>query len=348
MAVQHVVCLNTKDGETLSFECSEDESLVEGAAKSGITIPAICKEGNCGTCHGTDATGAYELKSHSNKALPEDAASRGEVLMCRTYPRGDLSVALATDASYLTAEPAPERACKITTNDAIGGGVHRLVLEIIAGENGDIGPSFEPGQYMELEIPDTDTSRAYSLANAPNWEGRLEFLIRLQPNGFFSTWLQNEAASGQVINTKGPEGTFVLQSNQLSPRRFVAGGTGIAPMFSMLRQMAEFAEPHDSCLYFGVNTEKELFSLDEINELKTALPQLRVEVCVWKPEENWDGFIGSPADAFSRDLEQDLAKGVTPIVYLCGPPGLVDATEAVALKHGLSQDNVSCERFLPS
>ncbi|MFC1672522.1 FAD-binding oxidoreductase [Pseudomonadota bacterium] len=348
MTAKHTVSLTTKDGGTLSFECGEDQNLVDSAADAGITLPALCKAGNCGACHGTCTSGDYDLKPHSSEALARDARDRGEILMCRTHPKGDMTVSVEADAAHLTAGPVPERTCTIVANDDIGGQVHRLVLEINADENGDLGPSFEPGQYMELEIPGTETRRAYSLANAPNWEGRLEFLIRLQPEGKFSTWLKNDAQVGQTINTKGPEGTFVLQPGSLNARRFVAGGTGVAPMFSMLQQMAEFQEPHDCCLYFGVNTEKDLFALGEIDRLKAQLPNLRVEVCVWKPEGDWDGFTGSPVDAFARDLKEDLAKGTSPIVYLCGPPGLVDATESAAHDQGLSQDNIFCERFLPT
>jgi len=114
-------------------------------------------------------------------------------------------------------------------------------------------------------------------------------------------------------------------------------------MLSMLRQMAEFGEANDCRLYFGVNTRRDLLCLDEIEALKAALPNLKVDVCVWKPEGDWGGFVGSPVDAFTRDL----AEGPAPEVYLCGPPGLVDATEAAAEKHGVPHDQVFCERFLP-
>ncbi|MBL4692214.1 MAG: oxidoreductase, partial [Magnetovibrio sp.] len=194
----------------------------------------------------------------------------------------------------------------------------------------------------------TDIRRAYSLANAPNWEGILEFLIRIQPNGKFSTWLDQKATVGGTVRIKGPEGTFVIQNGTLNARRFVAGGTGIAPMLSMLRQMAEFQENNESRLYFGVNTEDDLFCLDEIETLKAAMPNLSVIVCVWKPGPNWQGFTGSPVDAFATDLTVDIAKGQKPEVYLCGPPGLVDATEDSARTIGLPSQNLFCERFLPA
>ena len=344
MTKNHTVRLKTRDNEELTFECGEDEHLVEAAAKAGITLPSSCQEGNCGTCHGACHDGEFEHESHGPDALLKE---EGAILMCRTFPRGDITVEVPLDLAHITAGPVAERTCEIVEVEDTGGGVKRLVLRILPDENGDLGPTFEPGQFMELEVPGTDVRRAYSMANAPNWEGRLEFLIRLLPGGKFSTWLDTEAKPGGSIRVRGPKGNFVLQAGSLEPRRFVAGGTGVAPMLSQLRQMAEFKESNESRLYFGVNKEEDLFCLDQIEDLKAAMTNLTVEVCVWEPNGNWSGFTGSPVDAFRRDLEEDMKKGLQPEVYLCGPPGLVDATEEAANEQGLSHDNVFCERFLP-
>jgi len=345
MTKTHTVNLTTRDHKNISFECGEDEHLIEAAAKANITLPSSCLEGNCGACHGACKGGDYELKSHREDARPHED---GGILMCRTFPKGDLEIEVPSDLAHITSGPVAERACEIVEVEDIGGSVRRLVLQLLPDQNGDLGPQFEPGQFMELEIPGSDVRRAYSLANAPNWEGRLEFLIRIQPQGKFSTWLDNDAKPGTTLAVKGPEGAFVVQTGSLKPRRFVAGGTGVAPMLSMLQQMSEFQDSNESRLYFGVNTEDDLFCLDQFEALKTALPNLTVIVCVWKPNATWAGFTGSPVDAFATDLKNDVAKGLQPEVYLCGPPGLVDATELAAKEIGLDHDNVFCERFLPA
>jgi NAD(P)H-flavin reductase len=125
----------------------------------------------------------------------------------------------------------------------------------------------------------------------------------------------------------------------------VAGGTGLAPMLSMLRRMAEFQEPHPARLYFGVNRAEELFCLTELEALKVELPQLQVIVCVWKPDQDWLGFCGTPVDALNQDLD-DLK--VMPDIYLCGPPALIDAAEAAARAQGVPIEQVYSERFLPA
>lgn len=347
MSQTYSITLNTQDNQQISFQCDADENLIDAAAKAKITLPAVCHAGSCGACHGHCKSGDFELKSHSEGALNKDAKAHGGILMCRTHPLSDMVVEIPSDLAHITAGPVPEPVCEVIAIDDMGGNVRRLLLKVLPDESGAIHSEFEPGQFMELEIPGTDIRRAYSISNAPNWAGELEFMIRLQPNGKFSGWLQDDAKVGDRLNTKGPEGSFLLHQGGLSPRRFIAGGTGIAPMLSMLRQMAEFGESHESRLYFGLTSEADLFGMAEIEELKAALSNLSVEICIWKPTDGWQGFKGSPVDAFKDDLKADLEKGISPDVYLCGPPGLIDAAEQVAAEQGLDSKHLFSERFLP-
>jgi ferredoxin-NADP reductase len=218
-------------------------------------------------------------------------------------------------------------------------------LRLQPDSSGSQAAEFEPGQYMSLEIPGSGISRAYSIANTPNWTGELEFLIKLQPGGRFSTYLEQEAKIGQRINVRGPSGHFALQAQSLRPRYFIGGGTGLAPLLSMLRHMAEMQEQQPARLYFGVNYETELFCLDILRELTQTLPQLKVELCVWHSEPSWGGFHGTPVGALRRDLERG---GPAPDLYLCGPPPLIDAATETARSFGISDEHIFSERFLPS
>jgi ferredoxin-NADP reductase len=101
--------------------------------------------------------------------------------------------------------------------------------------------------------------------------------------------------------------------------------------------MAEFQEPHETRLYLGVTHAAELFGQAQLDALQAELPGLKITRCVWKAEPGWAGFHGTAVDA----LRQDLA-GQTgwPDIYLCGPPGMIDATEAAALALGVPADQV--------
>ncbi len=341
----HTIHLKTQDGGELSFECSEEEHLIDAGIRAGIHLPSGCKAGGCGACRAHAAGGEYDLKPYSTAVLPKERAAAGDILMCRTFPKGPMTVEVPKDLADIAAGPMPEHLGEIVINEDMGGGVRRLLLKLEPDAEGSVEAEFEAGQFMELELPGTDIRRAYSFSNISNSEGLMEFLIRLQPDGKFSAWLEQSAEAGDKLRVCGPQGEFKLNSSS-APRRFVAGGTGVAPMFSMLRQMAASNETNESRLYFGVNRESELFAEDELEALQAEMPNLTVETCVWKPEGDWNGFTGSPADALKRDLAEDIRQGVEPEVYLCGPPGLVDATESAAREAGLSEEQIFCERFV--
>ncbi|MDD5753913.1 MAG: FAD-binding oxidoreductase, partial [Methylococcales bacterium] len=204
---------------------------------------------------------------------------------------------------------------------------------------------FDSGQFFDLEIPNTTTTRSYSPANTANKKGELEFLIRIVDGGKFSTYLKSDAKIGQKIQVKGASGIFGLKENGFTPRYFVAGGTGLAPVLSMVRQMHEWSEPQKCVIYFGVNTEEEVFLLNELESLAAEMPTLELRICVWKYAENWHGEKGSVVDILRRDLRETVAK---PDLYLCGPPGMVDATFAVCEEFGIQKERIYLEKFLPS
>jgi ferredoxin-NADP reductase/ferredoxin len=364
----HTVELHTRDGERVAFECPETVDVVTAAASANLTLPASCREGGCGTCRGTCRSGDYQLGSHSTGALTAEAAANGEVLLCRTFPRGPLTIAVPFDRSHILAGALALRQATVTGLARVADRTMRLVLELLPDEDGGRAAGFEPGQYMELEIPGSrGVRRAYSIANTANWDGRLEFFIRLHPDGRFSRWLESEAAIGQIIDVRGPQGTFGVQENGLRPRWMVAGGTGLAPLLSMLRRMAEWQEPQPVRLFFGVNTPSELFALDDLSRLEGEMPQLQVVTCVRQPGDGqphdgqphdgqphdgqphdgqpgtrWSGFVGTPADALDRDL---ATVGTIPDLYLCGPSAMIDAVEQVARRNGVSADRIVTERF---
>ncbi|MGZ5576244.1 MAG: aromatic/alkene monooxygenase hydroxylase FAD-binding subunit MmoC [Methylobacter sp.] len=341
----YAIELTTRDGEQLRFECADDQNLLEAAASARIVLPARCGQGNCGTCYANVSEGEYFLNKHNPAALPADDKTKGGTLLCCTFPRSDLHIDLPFGHDRILIGEIKVRNAEITAIDAVGENTLRLELRLAPDKDGTSVAEFEPGQFMELEVPGQGIKRAYSLANTGNWEGRLEFLIRLQSGGLFSTWLRGQAAVGQTLIVHGPKGAFGLSESGLRPRWFVAGGTGLAPMLSMLRRMAEFQEPHPARLYFGANRTEELFCQSELKALQSELPQLQLNYCVWKPDDNWQGFCGTPVDALAQDLADAV---VLPDIYLCGPPALIDAAEAAAKAKGVPDEQILSERFLPA
>ncbi|WP_434113769.1 2Fe-2S iron-sulfur cluster binding domain-containing protein [Paraburkholderia caffeinilytica] len=330
--------LTTRDDYQLSFDCAPDQDRIAAAAAVNITLPSQCRKGSCGACHATVTCGDYEMSGHHADALLQGRP--GAILMCRTTPRSDLHIALPCDQKKVLFQAMPRRLTTIVALETIAHNTVRLELRL--DPEGGEAVEFELGQVMEIEIPGSDERRPYSLANTSNWDGRLEFLIRLQPDGRFSTFLRERAGLGAELVVRGPMGTFGVREDSLRPRWFVAGGTGVAPMLSMLRCMAELQEMQDARLFFGVNLENELFLRDDLIDLQAQLPQLQVDLCVWRQESGWKGARGTPADAL-----RDALVGLEwqPDVYVCGPPALIRAAERVAAEAGLPSGRFESERF---
>ncbi|MCK9989611.1 MAG: 2Fe-2S iron-sulfur cluster binding domain-containing protein [Rugosibacter sp.] len=334
--------LTTRDGQPLEFDCSPEQSLIDAALAAHISLPAQCCQGSCGACYASVTAGDYLLGEHNPAALP--AGNANGILMCRTTPCSDLSIALPYDHAKILFHTVPQRLAQIVALESVAENTVRLALRLDSDADNGGAAEFEPGQFMELEIPGSTERRAYSLANTGNWDGLLEFFIRLQPQGRFSAFLRERAQPGMKLMTRGALGAFGIAEGSLRPRWFVAGGTGLAPMLAMLRRMAEYREMQAARLFFGVNRESELFALAELERLKAELPQLVVEICVWQPQGEWPGFVGTPAEA----LHQALAEAsVQPDIYLCGPPRLIEAAEKAAAAWGIPPDQVFSERFLP-
>ncbi|HET9516355.1 MAG TPA: 2Fe-2S iron-sulfur cluster binding domain-containing protein [Actinoplanes sp.] len=334
--------LTTADGQRIDVESGPGESIVDGAERAGVLLPASCRGGSCGSCHAT-ARGDYELGEHNRAVLPEQDSAAGGVLLCRTYAHGPLDVTLPYDHSRLLFGTIPQRTGTITTLETVAADTVRLVLELGPAPDGGTGCEFEPGQFLELSPPGSTVRRAYSLANTANWDGVAELFIRLRPGGYFSEHVR-AARVGDQLDVRGPQGAFGIRETGLRPRWFVGGGTGLAPLLSMLRRMAEWAEPYPARLFLGVNTPQDVFGTVELDEVAAALPGFGYEVAVWQPDAAWTGPTGTAADALARALPTAPAP---PDLYVCGPPPLVEATRRVAADHGIGADRVTAEHFAP-
>ncbi len=340
---EHLVTLTTTDGCEVSFPCRDGLDVVTAAERAEVFLNAQCHSGACGACIATAVEGDFVLGTVSDDALPPDRRAVGDVLMCRTRPAGPLKLALPYAHAMMRFARPPQRRARISAKRFLTPDTVRLDLQLAMEDDGTLALPFDPGQFVQLAVPATEVKRPYSLANAPNWDGTLEFLIKLRDGGAFSTWLRETAEVGADVEVEGPFGTFTLVDHGLRPRLFVAGGCGLASVLSMVRQMAAFDEPHPCHLLFGVWRRDELFYQDELAALAAAYAPLTVTTCVTTPTAGWTGVTGSVVDALDRTLTQQSA---SPDIYICGSPSLVEGVKRVAARYGVPPDQVIHERYL--
>lgn len=361
--------LLTRDGVPLDVEVPQGSSVVEAAAQAGHTLPSLCGNGTCGACHAVVRHGEYTMDEHDSRALPQrhGVPVPGGVLLCRTHPVGEVDIDLPYERSHIIDGGIPARGASIVSLEPVARSTVKVVLQLDPDPVLGAGLDFQPGQFLEVELPGQDVRRAYSLANTANWDGVAELLIRLREGGAFSTWLATQAAVGDRVVVHGPQGAFGLRENGLRPRWFVAGGTGIAPLLSMVRRMAEWADPQPVRFFLGVGESADILALDELREAGAALSSFVLDVCVWHPDAECSDVVGpadaqpvagtpapripaqgtplagTPVDALAAAL---AVGGAHPDLYVCGPPAMVDAAADAARAAGVGEEQIIVERYL--
>jgi propane monooxygenase reductase subunit len=323
----------------IDFEVDEDETVLHAAFRQGLQLMHGCKEGQCSSCKSFLLDGEVDLDRYSTFALPDFEEQEGWTLLCRAHALTDLEVELINyDEDMLKAGlPLVEARARVTAVDALTHDIRRLELELI--EPAEL--EFHPGQYVDIGIPGSDGHhRSFSMANLPSDTGRLEFMIKLYPDGRFSGLLgSGEVCEGTEVELTGPYGMFTLRDQ--SPRRlvFIGGGAGMAPILCLLRSLQERGIERDAVYYYGARTEGDLFHTEELEALASALPSFRYVPAL--SEAEWDGEAGLITDVVER-LEEDL-KDVD--AYVCGPPPMVEAAQGLLMAKGVPESRIYFDKF---
>lgn len=342
----YTITAYTEDGEAVTFECGATEDVISAGLKRDVILLASCREGGCATCKAECTDGDYELVNCSVQALPPDEEEDGFVLLCRTFPRSNLTLQLPYTFERISfGKVNKDWAGEIVSCDQISSNVARLVIRPVNEVcNETVKIPFYAGQFLDIQIPETDIWRSYSMASTRE-DNELEFLIRILPDGRFSNFLLNGARPGVQVKLRGPSGIFNVRENGFRPRFFVAGGTGLSPALSMIRYMQTERHPQETKLFFGVTHQHELFYVDALRELEASMPNLKVHIAVMNPDPSSGYPAATVVDLLSKHLEDAPRK---PDIYLCGPPGMIDATYAAAKRYGVPTDQVFEEKFLPT
>ncbi|MBA1202613.1 ring-hydroxylating dioxygenase ferredoxin reductase family protein [Pseudomonas capeferrum] len=328
------IALNFEDGVTRFIEAAGHETVADAAYRQGINIPLDCRDGACGTCKCQAESGRYDLGDNFiEDALSEDEIAQGYVLTCQMRAESDCVVRI----------PASSQVCKTAqaSFDATISRVRQLSQSTIAlsvkGES-LARLAFLPGQYVNLQVPGSDQSRAYSFSSLQK-DGEVSFLIRNVPGGLMSSFLTEMAKAGDGMTLAGPLGSFYLRSIQ-RPLLLLAGGTGLAPFTAMLERIAEQGSDHPVHLIYGVTNDFDLVELDRLQDFAARIPNFTFAACVADPQCEYPrkGYVTQHIEAGHLN-EGDVD------VYLCGPPPMVEAVSLHLREQGITPANFYFEKF---
>lgn len=325
----------------VEFECDEQETILSAALRHGVGLRYGCKHGACGSCKARIAAGEVDLAQASGFALMQYERDAGMALLCSAYPLEDVVVALEhyDEAELHAVHPIVELNCQITARRKLSPDIWQLVLAI----DGDSSLQFDAGQFVEVKVPGTDEWRAYSMANAPEDGKKIELIIKELPDGRFSNVLAQSLAEGDRLAVRGPYGQFKLQEGS-APIVMVAGGSGMAPVLSMLRFLSAQRSAREIVFYYGVRSPNDLICSAEIAAIAATLPGFSYVPAVAQTDESssWDGELGLVTDAIER-LSGNLRSSDA---YLCGPPAMIDAAVEVLKRKGLFGARIRFDKFV--
>ena len=307
------VALGFEDGVTRFITVDDGQTVADASYRQRINIPLDCRDGACGTCKARCESGEYDGGFYVDDALTEEEAAQGYCLPCSMTPKSDLVLQI-NSTSAVAKTSAAQFAGTVAALDRLSPTTMRLRLDVENREK----LAFLPGQYVNIAVPGTDAERSYSFSSHPEDE-QVEFLIKLTAGGVMSSWLTERAQVGDDVTFTGPLGSFFLRESD-RPALLIAGGTGLAPMLSMLRLLQRSGSGRTVHLVYGVSSDDDLVELDLLDEFAATMPTFSTLHCVSDASSSCER-IGYVTDHLATDVvnQDDLA------VYLCGPPPMVEA-----------------------
>jgi toluene monooxygenase electron transfer component len=317
----------------VSFSARSDETILAAARRGGVWLPFECGWGSCGTCKLTLLEGRTRTLFDQAPCLRPQDRRRSRILACQSCPESDVVVETRRTLGQRADLPTADHQGTLVAVEQLAPDIRRLRFTV------DRPVEFLPGQYALLE-PEPGLRRAYSMTGLPG-QRSVEFLVKRYEHGAGTKRLF-ELRPGAVVPIELPFGAAYYRSREQRPV-FVAGGTGIAPIVSMLKGLAadSTSEAAGACVLYGARTIEELVLMDELETLCDTLQASLVPV-LEQPPPGWTGSIGFVTDVIGGWLP---AAWTELRYYVAGPPVMVEATLRLFYDAGVQVTRVHHDSF---
>jgi CDP-4-dehydro-6-deoxyglucose reductase len=325
----------TTSGHT--FEAEENECVLDAALKAGFSLPYGCRNGACGSCLGTLVNGEVRYDDRNRSALNEEREQAGGMLTCQAIACSDLTIEAKelTSSREIEVKRLPAR---VEEKNQLSHDVIEIKLKLPETER----LQFLPGQYIDILLKD-GKPRAFSLANPPHRDDYLELHIRVVEGGSFTNFVQDEMKVKDLLRVEGPHGSFTLDEDSKRPVLLIAGGTGFAPIQSILEHAIADGDQRQFHVYWGVRTEEDLYLNERARQWANDHANI-VFIPVLSehdPSLPWSGMTGFVHEAVLEN-HRNLADYDA---YMAGPPAMVEAARTGFLAAGMPEDQMFSDAF---
>lgn len=307
------------------------ESALDALLSHGCEVPNSCRAGVCQSCLLRASAG--RIPQQAQVGLKDTLRAQGYFLACRCHPEEDMRVELPDEEDV-------RLSATVTTLEPLTKNVLRLRLQPI----GDF--QYRAGQHVTL-WRDATLGRSYSLASVPALDESLEFHIKVIPDGRFSAWAQQELRVGNRLALQGPNGhCFYVPGSEDQDILLIGTGTGLAPLYGILRDALHRGHRGDIHLFHGAWDASGLYWVDPLQTLAQEYRNFHYHPSVLHADGSLapDIEVG-PLDQLALPATRNLSGSK---IYLCGSPELVHTLRKRAFLAGASMSDIYVDAFLPS
>ncbi|MGJ8745214.1 FAD-binding oxidoreductase [Polaribacter sp.] len=316
-----------------TFSCEKETTIFDSAKSAGIILEHSCLTARCRSCVVKVLEGDTFNKL-DELVLSDEEKSKGFVLSCNAKPLSNLSLDIE-DLGDIVLYDKKIVPAKINLIEKITKDVIKVILRLPPNANF----KFISGQYVNLIKG--NITRSYSVANNFLNNNQLEFYIKRYENGLMSKYWFEEAKVNDLLRIEGPLGSFFLRDSDSENIIFLATGTGIAPVKSIIEGILEFPENFKEkqiWIFNGARYEEDLFW----NPGLLSNLDINYVPVLSRANETWNGATGYVQDVV---LKHDI-KLETSQVYACGSNEMIESSKKLFIKNSLSENNFFSDAFI--
>jgi len=315
------------------------ETILDAALRAGLNLPHSCKSGHCSSCRARIRQGEVSYPHGRPLGLMAEEEREGYALLCQAHAASeDLTIEVRE-----IRPPAPEiivksLPCRIERLNRLTPDIMAVFLRVPASEYFH----FAPGQYLDVMLPQ-NRRRSFSIASTPGDGKMLELHIRRVSSGEFTQQLFDGTLEKSLLRIEGPLGQFWFRRESPRPALLIGGGTGYAPLRSMLHSLLETGDRRQLHLYWGAQAARDLYEDAHLRALCEQHPNLHYipVLSAPSPEDQWQGRTGWVHAAALED-HPDLSKLD---VYASGPPVMVETIRHEFTQRGLPPEQLFFDSF---
>ena len=304
-------------------------NLLDTLRENNVPFSYSCMSGRCGTCRCRVIEGNV-LESAGLAKITNPNEDR-YILACMSVLTESCTIEIPEPDEIVT-HPARIIKATVAAIEDMTHDIKRLVLKPAKRLE------FSPGQYASLQFT-PEHIRPYSMAGIDD-DDHLEFHVRLVPDGRVTGYIENQLKVGDAIRISGPLGTAYLRKKHDGPMLCVAGGTGLAPVLSIVRGALSAGMLNPIHVYFGVRTEQDIYGAEWLAALAASHANLHIHIVVsgGGGSRHRSGVVTDAVDRDWKSLEGWRA-------YLCGAPPMVEAAALLVRQKGMPPEHVYADAF---